>query len=70
MKIATNTAPTINYSIIETLEAPNTKIATDDAGNRYNVPMSANVGDVLVFPIAEEKPVYMKLEDFTIGRTL
>jgi hypothetical protein len=70
MKTATNSAPTINYTIIENLEAPNTKVATDDAGNRYNVPMSASIGDVLVFPMVDDKPVYMKLDDFKIGRTL
>lgn len=70
MKTATNTAPSIAYTIIETLESPTTKIAIDSDGNKFQVPLIANIGDVLVFPVASESPVYMRIDDFTVGRTL
>lgn len=70
MKTATNINPTINYTIIEALEVPTTKIATDADGNKFHVPVSASVGDVLVFLNGTETPVYMRIEDFKIGRTI
>lgn len=70
MKTATNISQTISYSVITSLETPETKIAIDEDGNKYSVPLTAMVGDVLVFPSDTTKPIYMVMDDFKVGRTV
>jgi hypothetical protein len=70
MKIATNTEQRIEYTTIVSLEVPTTMIAVDDEGKKYNVPSTATVGDVLVFPTVESQPIAMPLELFKVGRIL
>ena len=70
MKSATNISQTINYSTITSLETPDTQVAYDEDGNKYSVPLTAMVGDVIVFPLDTSKPIYMVLDDFKVGRTL
>jgi hypothetical protein len=70
MKTATNISQTITYATITSLENPDTKIAVDEDGNKYSVPLTAMVGDVLVFPTDTSKPIYMVMDDFKVGRNL
>lgn len=70
MKTATNIAQTINYSTIAKLEEPTSKVAVDDDGNKFTVPGTAKVGDVLVFATDPSHPTYMTMDDFKVGRTI
>jgi hypothetical protein len=70
MKNATNMNQTIQYTTIVSLEPPTTMVATDEDGSKFEVPMWASVGDVMVCPEATAEPVFMTLDSFKVGRVL
>ena len=70
MKNATNTNQTIQYTSIVSIEPPTTMVATDEDGNKFEVPMWAEVGDVMVCPEPTDEPVFMTLSSFKVGRML